>query len=1240
MLNKRRKPRGNSSLIDLDAVTRLSKNQNQDPQLPASNQCLNQNIPVSELCEVDDVTRHKKRLRSKSLHTALNLQPLKIQKTKSVSVDLIPIEIKSSSRNDTDAKEPAISKDDEIDLFSTSESTTKSKNTNENLAERGSSLNCGLTNLATSSFKGHTVSPHFNPNKNIKVLGNKSNSETIHIPTRRTNLSSRDDDEISTDKSVERRLLTRPCHDESFDEISATHYREANKFRKASRNTMEGMENPPRDAADPWASRKLDKQFHKKLISDEECNTRKVAPSPTLLKKSIKNSMRESRFQVIQVFCGSKVWLVSTKDEDMESKEMWTVSLNHEEKSLAIYNGMSKFLPDLELGRVNKIQWSLAHGKILISKPASPQIANGAHRICLEFKTSDECKKFLRRLRRVDPNVIFIHRDGVRHLEKIFEHTRKVADLAVSKSTQKEPPTTLHIDETDNLKSLETYRKKSEDYSSHNSDIIPSPSDRSRSIVKSMTTRCQFDEARSKIKLDSEISQKFSSHSENESPIQRSALYSREPRSSANKRIITNIDDIRSSTPEPEKWTKANPKWVDQWYSSVVYPKEGKNKATVDQADIERLDEGEFINDNLMMFYLRWLQHRTEQEYPEVAKRVYFYNTFFYERLTKNSKGKTGINYDNVERWTSKINLLEYDYIVVPVNENFHWYVAIICNAPKLLDAPQISDARLEFGKNANNTYDQKFSSSSIIPSSPIQLSTHIPALETNLKTNNVSLAAQTSDNDDETDPILLESPQTRYISTSDSYKKTNEKLENSIEQHRSFNPSKPRIITLDSFGQAHSLTCTNLKKYLLKEIESKFNRKIQDPGNLGRTAKKIPQQDNYFDCGLFVLGYIEIFLRSPDEFISSLLQNKFPENMEWPKPSDMRAKIRCLLLDLQKDYTEEETTPNKKGSSIKYVKEIHGDDNQNKALLKENSKNLEASISTEIDEKRSRKLRDSTDQKQSSLALEMSSKFRYCPGERHLRNHLGSRDSKFFEISLQDIPTMETKPLQGISQPASVLMKDQDISLQGRISPPVLYISASPEAEENLAKLSANNLTHSTLEKSSPSPYLNAIDKNQASIPRRERIATRLAISRPAPRCETDNRDIYIQNVKELNDSHLLCASASLDTNDSFQSFQCLSTGDKAPEAGRLFLSSLISKRFSNRQNYHPPSAIPINNDSGSHDNDIKGPTLRSRTCSESWQRDGLEKAMIKKSSKPAVAHDNRHACRQKKDSSVILIE
>ena len=41
--------------------------------------------------------------------------------------------------------------------------------------------------------------------------------------------------------------------------------------------------------------------------------------------------------------------------------------------------------------------------------------------------------------------------------------------------------------------------------------------------------------------------------------------------------------------------------------SPVVYPAQGSKRATVDWIDLERLDEGEFLNDNLISFYLRYV---------------------------------------------------------------------------------------------------------------------------------------------------------------------------------------------------------------------------------------------------------------------------------------------------------------------------------------------------------------------------------------------------------------------------------------------------------------------------------------------------------------------------------------------------------------------------------------------------------------------------------------------------------
>ena len=35
--------------------------------------------------------------------------------------------------------------------------------------------------------------------------------------------------------------------------------------------------------------------------------------------------------------------------------------------------------------------------------------------------------------------------------------------------------------------------------------------------------------------------------------------------------------------------------------------------------------------------------------------------------------------YERVKRWTKKMNIFEKDFIVVPINEHSHWFVAVIC---------------------------------------------------------------------------------------------------------------------------------------------------------------------------------------------------------------------------------------------------------------------------------------------------------------------------------------------------------------------------------------------------------------------------------------------------------------------------------------------------------------------------------------------------------------------------------
>jgi Ulp1 family protease len=386
----------------------------------------------------------------------------------------------------------------------------------------------------------------------------------------------------------------------------------------------------------------------------------------------------------------------------------------------------------------------------------------------------------------------------------------------------------------------------------------------------------------------------------------------------------------RTPTP-PLGWTALNPGWAKDWHSSIIYPTEGKDRARVDEGDIEKLDDREFLNDNLIIFYLRWLQHRLEQQYPERAKRIYFQNTFFYERLTHPEKGMKGINYAAVERWTTKVNLLEYDYIIVPINEHAHWYVAIICNAPKLLPGAEVTDHSQSQGDNEivddqqmNDEEVTKKTSASA--SSPKRSSKLLKDAEVNVSMRGMSLEDQKPEDSQDPAPMpratqqdgrstfkgdpdgqdVVEDDGPRNV-TSDllasiKTSQTKKAKRKSTPTPRKHNPKEFRIITLDSLGTSRSATCTNLKDYLVQEIKAKLKIDIPRPGSIGTTAKNIPMQDNFYDCGLFLLSYIEMFLENPDGFISGILQNELDVELQWPKASEMRERIRNLLFDLQKD--------------------------------------------------------------------------------------------------------------------------------------------------------------------------------------------------------------------------------------------------------------------------------------------------------------------------------------------------
>jgi sentrin-specific protease 7 len=372
-----------------------------------------------------------------------------------------------------------------------------------------------------------------------------------------------------------------------------------------------------------------------------------------------------------------------------------------------------------------------------------------------------------------------------------------------------------------------------------------------------------------------------------------------------------------------------------EWKKSLNY-NSGKRRAVVDFKDLERLDDGEFLNDQLIDFYLLYLFDRINVP----RDRVYVFNTHFFTTLTRKVPGQKGmINYQGVARWTAKEDIFGYDYIVVPINQEVHWYLAIICNVSNIARTPVIEDLTKgdELSSEASKELDTEISNHEVItedvPSVPP------PALVDPSSKPLASPAAAGLVAPDDSDLNLVdpraigpsipsgsssvaqspaaETAQMKKLSLSDSKpesillsgsssvpsKKSKRKLR---PPPKKWDSNEPIIVVLDSLGGgARSPAVRALKEYILAEGQEKrgMDAKITQHACYAKEGQ-IPQQQNYSDCGVYLLGYAQQFFLDPDVFKSRLLSGMMDTEMDWPDMtmSTMRAEMRDILQRLAKE--------------------------------------------------------------------------------------------------------------------------------------------------------------------------------------------------------------------------------------------------------------------------------------------------------------------------------------------------
>nr|XP_060626688.1 sentrin-specific protease 7 isoform X4 [Anolis sagrei ordinatus] len=320
----------------------------------------------------------------------------------------------------------------------------------------------------------------------------------------------------------------------------------------------------------------------------------------------------------------------------------------------------------------------------------------------------------------------------------------------------------------------------------------------------------------------------------------------------------------------------------------IIYPPPpAKGGLGVTKEDLECLEYGEYLNDVIIDFYLRYLL--LEKTPKELADRSHIFSSFFYKCLTrteKNSEEDPSLSiaqrrHRGVKRWTRYVNIFSKDYIFVPVNEESHWYIAIIC-FPWLEEviyegSPDQCSLQSNFQKapHQTETKTEDVRTESVLVFNDSWSNKEEPCINSNLQASDVQ-------------PAIVSPGLDSSMSKSSSNNSKNKKL-----------CKRPCILILDSLKASSSW---NTVQVLREYLEAEWEAKCKTHREFNKSAMvafypRVPKQDNSSDCGVYLLQYVETFFQNP------IVNFEFPMRLERWFPRQLvrskREEIRDLILQL-----------------------------------------------------------------------------------------------------------------------------------------------------------------------------------------------------------------------------------------------------------------------------------------------------------------------------------------------------
>ncbi|XP_065819764.1 sentrin-specific protease 6 isoform X3 [Labrus bergylta] len=411
---------------------------------------------------------------------------------------------------------------------------------------------------------------------------------------------------------------------------------------------------------------------------------------------------------------------------------------------------------------------------------------------------------------------------------------------------------------------------------------------------------------------------------------------------------------------EEEDMTDLQPTFSGPIIKLMVYPPPpAKGGISVTNEDLHCLNEGEFLNDVIIDFYLKYLV--LEKLKKEDAQRIHVFSSFFYKRLNQRERRTVPDaanlpiqkrKHNRVKTWTRHVDLFQKDFIFVPINESAHWYLAVICFPG--LKSPAFEQNPLYHSRFPASTSTSNPPSEEIIPDHCRPLSPDRDGVDSSsedrllpgflqspegqsdgdLANENSTLAGRQEPSNtvsaagSRNGPTDAEQPYTSELhrisvcygsgkrdddtfTFSDDQSSCQDECsedgtEDAVASDASTLVSKqnlcrqPCILIMDSLrGPARSTVVKTLREYLEVEWEvRKGTQRSFGKDVMKGSSPRVPQQDNFSDCGVYILQYVESFFENP---IPSF---HLPVNLsEWFPQQRMKTKreeIKDLILRIK----------------------------------------------------------------------------------------------------------------------------------------------------------------------------------------------------------------------------------------------------------------------------------------------------------------------------------------------------